>query len=86
MYNIFSSGTKKNLDKKIVKISSKRQITIPQKFFKILNFNDMAECILRDGEIVIRPAMVSPKRELAKEIIKELFAEGFAGEDFISEF
>lgn len=86
MYSIFSSGTKKNLDKKIVKISSKRQITIPQKFFEILKFNDVAECILRDGEIVIRPAMVSPKRELAEEIIKELFAEGFAGEDFISEF
>ena len=86
MCSVFSSGSKKNLDKKIVKISSKRQITIPQKFFKILNFNDVAECILRDGEIVIRPAMVSPKRELAEEIIKELFAEGFAGEDFISEF
>ena len=86
MYSVFSSGSKKNLDKKTVKISSKRQITIPQKFFKILKFNDVAECILRDGEIVIRPAMVSSEREFAEDIIKELLAEGFSGEEFISEF
>lgn len=86
MYSIFSSGTKKNLDKKIVKISSKRQITIPQKFFKILKFNDVAECILRDGEIVIRPAMVSSDGDFAEDIIKELVAEGFSGDKLISEF
>lgn len=86
MYSIFSSGTKKNLDKKIVKISSKRQITIPQKFFKILEFNDVAECILRDGELVIRPARVNSDGKFMEDIIKDLFAEGFSGEEFLSEF
>lgn len=86
MYSVFSSGSKKNLDKKTVKISSKRQITIPQKFFKILKFNDVAECILRDGEIVIRPVTAGPDKELAEEIIRELLAERVANEDFMAEF
>ena len=32
------------MDRKIVSISSKRQITIPQKFFNLLGFGNEAEC------------------------------------------
>ena len=44
------------LEKKIVSISSKRQITIPQKFFTMLGFTNEAECMVRGNELVIRPA------------------------------
>ena len=47
------------LGKKIVSISSKRQITIPQKFFTALGFNDEAECVVRGNELVIRPVQVA---------------------------
>ena len=43
------------MERKKVSISAKRQITIPQKFFTTLGFDDEAECILRGNELVIRP-------------------------------
>lgn len=36
-----------SMESKKVSISSKRQITIPQKFFTLLGFNTEAECIMR---------------------------------------
>ena len=43
------------MERKKVSISAKRQITIPQKFFTMLGFDNEAECILRGNELVIRP-------------------------------
>ena len=37
------------MDRKVLSISSKRQITIPQKFYQLLGFGDEAECVLRDN-------------------------------------
>ena len=42
-------------EQKRVRISSKRQMTIPQKFFKALEFTDKAECFVRGNELIIRP-------------------------------
>lgn len=42
-------------EQKRVSISSKRQMTIPQKFFKELQFTDKAECFVRGNELIIRP-------------------------------
>ena len=44
-----------SMESKKVSISSKRQITIPQKFFTLLGFNTEAECIMRGNELVLRP-------------------------------
>lgn len=74
------------MERKIVSISSKRQITIPQKYFSALGFTDEAECILRDGEIIIRPARVISGGEFAEQILTELVAEGYSGEELIAEF
>ena len=38
-----------SMESKKVSISSKRQITIPQKFFTLLGFNTEAECIMREA-------------------------------------
>ena len=43
------------MDRKIISISSKRQITIPQKFFNLLGFGNEAECVVRGNEPGIRP-------------------------------
>ena len=37
----------KKMNRKILSISSKRQITIPQKFYQTLGFGDEAECVMR---------------------------------------
>lgn len=49
-----------SMESKKVSISSKRQITIPQKFFTLLGFNTEAECIMRGNELVLRPLKKIP--------------------------
>ena len=43
------------MNRKTIRISEKRQLTIPQKFFEALGFTAEAECILRGNELVLRP-------------------------------
>ena len=74
------------MDRKIVSISSKRQITIPQKFFTALGFTDKAECLVRGNELVIRPARVSAGDGFAEHILAELIAEGLSGNELLTEF
>ncbi len=44
-----------SMNRKIISVSKKRQITIPIEFYKHLNMGDKVECSLEDGAIVIRP-------------------------------
>lgn len=74
------------LEKKIVSISSKRQITIPQKFFAMLGFTDEAECIVRGNELVIRPARQYAGGEFAEQILADLIAQGLSGEELLTQF
>ena len=74
------------MEKKIVSISSKRQITIPQKFFAMLGFSDEAECIVRGNELVIRPARQNAGGEFAEQILAELIAQGLSGEELLKQF
>ncbi len=74
------------MDKKIVSISSKRQITIPQKFFTLLGFDTEAECVVRNNELVIRPARNSAGGEFAEYILEDLVAQGLSGEELVKEF
>ncbi len=39
------------MNRKTIRISEKRQLTIPQKFFEALGFSTEAECILRGNEL-----------------------------------
>ena len=74
------------MERKKVSISAKRQITIPQKFFTTLGFDDEAECILRGNELVIRPVKESSGGEFAEQILAELISEGLSGEELLSKF
>jgi len=71
---------------KVLRISSKRQITIPQKFFQSLGFTDEAECILRGNELILRPKKTSSGGEFAEQILAELIADGLSGEELLSKF
>ena len=42
-------------ERKIISVSSKRQLTIPQKYYDLLGFDNEAECVLQDDSIIIRP-------------------------------
>lgn len=74
------------MEKKIVSISSKRQITIPQKFFALLGFDTEAECVVRGNELVIRPAKTNAGGEFAEYILADLIAQGLSGNELLNEF
>ena len=74
------------MEKKIVSISSKRQITIPQKFFTLLGFADEAECVVRGNELVIRPARTASGGEFAEYILADLVAQGLSGDELLKQF
>lgn len=74
------------MERKTVSISSKRQITIPQKYYSMLGFGDEAECILRDNEIILRPVRQNSGGEFAEQILADLIAQGYSGDQLLSQF
>lgn len=74
------------MDRKIVSISSKRQITIPQKFFNRLGFGNEAECVIRGNELVLRPVRPNSGGEFAEQILADLIAQGLSGDELLSAF
>ena len=74
------------MEKKIVSISSNRQITIPQKFFALLGFDTEAECVVRGNELIIRPAKQSAGGEFAEYILADLIAQGLSGDELLKAF
>lgn len=73
-----------SMESKRISVSKKRQITIPKRFFEKLNLGDEVECILKNGEIVIRP--VRKETEFAEEILKDLIKKGLSGQELLDEF
>ena len=73
-------------DRKIVSISPKRQITIPQKYFKMLGFENEAECILRGNELVLKPVQILSDSEFSEQILEELIDSGLSGHELLEAF
>lgn len=71
--------------KKVISISAKRQLTIPQKFFELLGFNSEAECILLGNELIIRP-LKENSGDFAAEILADLVDQGFSGQELVKQF
>ncbi|WP_040227318.1 AbrB/MazE/SpoVT family DNA-binding domain-containing protein, partial [Bhargavaea cecembensis] len=67
-----------------IRISEKRQITIPKRFYDQLGMTDSLICELRDGELLLRPVPV--EAGFSEEILKELLQEGYEGEELFQEF
>ena len=73
------------LDKKNIPISAKRQITIPIKFFKALEFESELECIFTGEEIILRPSR-NETGYFAQEILNDLIDSGYEGNALKEEF
>ena len=71
---------------KRVLISSKIQITIPQKYYVDLGFDREAICTVEDGKLVLIPVDNVSDGEFSEQILEELIAEGFSGESLLKEF
>ena len=74
------------METKKLSISAKRQITIPQKFFTMLGFDTEAECTVRGNELVIRPVRTNTGGEFAEQILADLIARGYSGNDLLEHF
>lgn len=74
------------MNRKLLTISSKRQITIPQRFYRLLGFGDEAECTVHGDALIIRPVRTVAGGEFAEQILAELIAEGLSGSRLLEEF
>ena len=73
-------------EQKRVTISSKRQFTIPQKFFKELGFDREAFCRIENGKLIVIPANQISGGEFAEQILTDLVSEGYSGNELLEEF
>jgi bifunctional DNA-binding transcriptional regulator/antitoxin component of YhaV-PrlF toxin-antitoxin module len=69
----------------VIRVSRKRQITIPLKFYEALNLGDQVECSLGDGAIIIRPSRRTDD-EFSVEILTDLVSKGLSGDELVREF
>lgn len=73
------------VERKIINVTGKRQITIPLKFYERLNLGREVECFLTDDAVVIRPLSAS-NDNFTMEILKDLVAQGYGGNELIEKF
>lgn len=74
------------MNSKIIRVSQKRQITIPIEFFQKLDISSEVECFLQDDAIVIRPLRRHEGDEFSVEILKDLVAKGLSGNELVRQF
>lgn len=79
------SMEREKMDRKIISVSKKRQITIPLKFYKHLGLDNEVECTIEDGAIVIRP-LTKESGEFSTEILKDLVSQGYTGDELVKQF
>jgi len=73
------------MDRKIINVTGKRQITIPLRFYERLHFGKEVECFLTDDAIVIRP-LANPDEGFTMEILKDLISQGYNGDELLTKF
>jgi bifunctional DNA-binding transcriptional regulator/antitoxin component of YhaV-PrlF toxin-antitoxin module len=73
------------MDRKIISVSKKRQITIPLQFYKHLKLGSEVECLLEGGKIIIQPLHQEPS-EFSVEILKDLVSQGYSGDELVKQF
>lgn len=73
------------MEKKRIKISSKRQITIPAKYYDGLGLSSEVDCIYANNMLIFLP--VKPEDSVfAEEILADLIQQGYTGETLLAEF
>ncbi|MGG0476199.1 AbrB/MazE/SpoVT family DNA-binding domain-containing protein [Priestia aryabhattai] len=69
-----------------IKITSKRQLTIPKAFFDHLQIDETVHAYLLDDGIIIKPAKKKTVQEEDIEaIVRNVLKEGYVGDDLANE-
>ncbi len=73
---------------KIISISQKRQITIPQKYFSRYRFGGHAKVSMLESGILIEPAenISVSNGEFDVQILQDLIQQGLSGEELVNAF
>lgn len=71
---------------KIVRVTSKRQFTIPKAYFDKLRLGDTVKCYLEGERLVLEPVREDPFWDFTTDILRSLIAEGYQGETLLAEF
>lgn len=74
------------MERKTIRVSKKRQITIPLEFFEKLNLTNEVDCSLEDNAIVIKPIRRDSGDDFSVEILKELVDRGLGGVELVAQF
>ena len=73
------------MDRKIINVTGKRQITIPLRFYEKLKFGKEIECFATDNAIVLRPLSTNDDN-FTMEILKDLISKGYSGDKLLEKF
>lgn len=73
------------MERKIINITGKRQITIPLKFYEKLQLGKEVECCLTDDAVILRP-LSSSDDSLTMEILRDLISQGYNGDELLVKF
>lgn len=73
------------MEKRRINISSKRQITIPAKYYEALGFDKVIDCIYSNNMLILTPVK-EENSAFAEEILTDLIKQGYSGEKLLEEF
>lgn len=73
------------LERRRINISSKRQITIPIKYYEALGLSKELECIYANDMLILTPVRKDDPA-FAEEILSDLIQKGYSGEKLLIEF
>ena len=73
------------IERKIINVTGKRQVTIPLKFFEKLQFGKEVECFLTSDAVVLRPLSDSDDG-FSMEILRDLVSQGYSGDELLARF
>lgn len=70
---------------KRISVSSKRQISIPKKFYEQLGIGDEVRVELHGNHLVLKPVHENFE-DFSEEILEDLIAQGYSGNQLMIEF
>ena len=75
------------MERKIINVTGKRQVTIPLRFYEKLRLGKEIECVLTDDAIMLRPLANSDDGfGFTMEILKDLISQGYNGDELLAKF
>jgi len=73
------------IEKRRISISSKRQITIPAKYYEALKLDKELDCIYSNNMLILTP-VANEDSAFAEEILADLIQQGYSGDALLTEF